>query len=133
MSSNVIRFATARRTSRANLHMGWLDGGTLEVYTTPVPANADTAITTQTLLTTHTIPNPSGTVTNGVFTAADFESALNVADGTVGWARAKDSSGVVIGDYDCGVDGSGAAIILDNLGLVSGSLSTVTSFTIAEG
>lgn len=131
--SNVIRFSAARRTSRANLHMGWLDGGTLEVYTAPVPANADVAISSQTLLTTHAIPDPAGTVSDGVFTAADFESALNVADGTAAWARAKDSGGVVIGDYDCGAAGSGAAIIIDNLGLVSGSLSTVTSFTIAEG
>lgn len=131
--SNIIRFSDARRTSRANQHLGWLAGSTLNLYTTPVPADADTAITTQTLLATFILPDPAGTVTNGVLTAGDIDPATNVADGTVAWARAFDDADTVIADYDVGAVGSGAAIEMTPITVVSGSNSTISSFVIIEG
>ncbi len=131
--SDVIRFTAARRTSRGTQHAGWLDGGTLHAYDAPVPANGDTALTTQTLLAVYALPSPAGTVTNGVFTAAAIAPATNLANGTVAFVRAYDSSDVAIGDYDAGAVGSGEAAEFDNLALVAGSLSTITSFTVTEG
>lgn len=131
--SNIIRFSDARRTSRANLHLGWLAGSTLNLYTTPVPADADTAITTQTLLATFILPDPAGTVTDGVLTVASIDPATNVADGTVAWARAFDDADTVIADYDVGAVGSGAAIEMTPITVVSGSNSTISSFVIIEG
>lgn len=131
--SDLIRFAAARRTARAELHAVWLDGGTLAVYTAPVPADADTAITTQTKLVEFELPDPSGEVEDGVLTADTIAAALNLATGTAAWARARDALGAVVGDYDVGAVGSGAAIEMDNLSLVSGSLSTITSFVVTEG
>ncbi len=131
--SDVIRFSDARRTSRANQHLGWLAGSTLKLYTDPVPADADTAITTQTLLATFTLPDPAGTVTDGVLTGDDIDPATNVADGTATWARAADDADVVIGDYDVGASGSGAAIEMSSTTVVSGSTSTIVSFIVTEG
>lgn len=131
--SDLIRFAAARRTARAELHAAWLDGGTLTVYTAPVPASADTAITTQTALVEFDLPDPAGDVTDGVFTAHTIAGALNLATGTAAWTRARDAAGAVIGDYDVGSVGSGEAIEMDNLSVVAGSLSTITSFVVTEG
>jgi|JFJP01.1.fsa_nt_gi hypothetical protein len=131
--SDLIRFATARQQSRAELHTGWLDGGTLVIYTAPVPADADTALSTQTALATFVLSSPAGTVTDGVLTGTPPGAALVAASDTAAWARAYDSTAGVIGDYDLGGVGSGAAIELDNLNLVAGAYATVISFMIAEG
>lgn len=131
--SDLIRFAAARRTARAELHSAWLDGGTLSIYTAPVPATPDTAITTQTELAEFDLPDPFGDATDGVLTADIIAGALNLATGTAVWGRARDALGAVVGDYDAGAVGSGAAIEMDNLALVAGSLSTITSFVVTEG
>lgn len=131
--SDLIRFAAARRTSRAELHATWLDGGTLAVYTAPVPAGADTAITTQTKLVEFDLPDPAGAVSDGVFIGAAIPAALNLANGAAAWARARDALGAAVGDYDVGAVGSGAAIEMDNLSIVAGALSTITSFVVTEG
>ncbi|MDS4020677.1 MAG: hypothetical protein RKR03_09265 [Candidatus Competibacter sp.] len=131
--NDLIRFATARRSARAGLHGAWLDGGTLKVYSAPVPADADTAITSQTLLAAFDLPDPFGDEDDGVLTAATIPAALNLATGTAAWARAFDALGAAIGDYDVGATGSGAAVEMDNLSVVSGSLSAITSFVVTEG
>lgn len=131
--SDLIAFATARRQARASLHGTWLDGGTLEIYDGTMPADADTAPDTQVLLCTVDLPDPAGEATDGVFVGDAIEAAQIGADGSATWARAKDALGDTIGDYAVGTAGSGAAIIIDNAGLVSGALITITSFVITEG
>lgn len=130
--SNLLEFATARRTSRGNLLAGWLADGEIRLYTAPRPANADTALTTQTLLVTFEAPDPAGTVTSGVFTGAAIAQAMSAETGTPVWARLVDSSGVVIGDANVGLTGSGAFVQLDNLNLVEGGYVSVTAFGITE-
>ncbi|CAK0748439.1 conserved hypothetical protein [Gammaproteobacteria bacterium] len=130
--SNLVGFSTARKTARCSLINAWLSGGTLKIYAAPKPADADTAITTQTLLATFTIPDPSGTVTNGVLTGTNLDAAMIVADGTAAWARALDSAGVTIADFDMGLTGSGAAVTVDNLSLIAGALVSEVSFALAE-
>jgi len=133
--SDLIRLSSARRTARANLHAGWLAGGTLVIYDagSGVPEDADTAITDQTPLVTFDLPDPAGDVSDGVFTAATLAAALIGATGTAAFARAYDASDGVIGDYNIGGVGSGAAIELDNLSLVVGAYATVVSFVVTEG
>lgn len=133
--SDLIRLSSARRTARANLHAGWMAGGTLVVYDagSGVPADSDTAITDQIELVTFEIPDPAGDVSDGVFTADTIAAALIDATGTAAFARAYDASDGVIGDYDVGGVGSGAAIELDNLNLVEGAYATVVSFVVTEG
>lgn len=133
--SNLIRLSAARRTARANLHAGWLAGGTLVVYDagSGVPEDADTAITDQTALATFEIPDPAGDVSDGVFTADTIAAALIAATGTAAFARAYDASDGVIGDYDVGGVGSGEAVELDNLNMVEGAYATLVSFGVTEG
>jgi len=130
--SNLLGFATARRTSRGNVLAGWLADGEIRCYTEPRPADPDTAITTQTLLVTFEVPDPAGTVTDGILTGAAIDQAMIAADGTPVWARLVDSSGVVIGDADVGLTGGGAFVQLDNLDLVEGGYVSVTAFGITE-
>jgi hypothetical protein len=131
--SDLIRFADARRQSRATLHASWLEGGTLVFYDAPVPTQADDALTTQTALVVFDLPDPIGDVTDGVLTVAAIAATLIGESGTVAWARAYDATDAVIGDYDVGGIGSGAAIEVDNLSLVQGGLATITSFVVDEG
>lgn len=133
--STAVGFAVARKQSRAATHLGWFDTGTIKLYTANRPASADTAISTQTLLATITMPSPAGTASDGIitFNAAGITPAMIVADGTAAWARCADSSSGVIEDMDVGLQGSGAALILDNLALVTGGLVSVVSLTITEG
>jgi len=132
MSDNVFAFAQSRATSRAELTSGWLDGGTLKLYSGTRPATPNTAIDTQVLLVTFTLPNPSGTVANGVWTKGAIVAALVAESGNAAWGRAFDSSGAVIADCDVGTVNSGAMVELSNTSLVSGGYVTVVSFTLTE-
>lgn len=131
--SQLIRFSTARKTSRGNLLAGWLDGGKIETYDGTKPTNTDTAITTQQLLVTHIIPDPSGSVSNGVFTGNLPDDAQIAIGGTAAWSRIYDKDDVVICDVDAGVSGSSNFVELDSLTLVQGGYVSITSFSIAEG
>lgn len=130
--SNVLGFATARRTSRGELLAGWLDGGEIRIYDGTRPATADTAIGAQVNLVTFEIADPSGTVTSGVFTGANPAVALVAETGTAAWARIVDASAGTICDADVGVTNSGAVVELDNLSLVEGGYCTITSFVLTE-
>lgn len=131
--SNALWFATPRKTSRGNLLAGWLDGGAIQVYTAPRPDDADTAITTQTLLVTFTLPDPAASVSDGVLTGNAIEPVLIAETGTAAWARFVDSAAATIGDGDVGLEDSGAFVELDTLSLVEGRYCSVVSFSIAEG
>lgn len=130
--STALRFATARKTSRANLVKGWFDGGEIRIYTATKPADSDTAITDQTLLATFIIPETSGTVSNGIFTGAAIAAAMIAATGTAAWARIVDSADATIADIDVGIVGSGSFFELDSLSFVEGAYCSITSFNYTE-
>ena len=131
--SNIIRFPSARRQSVATLRATWLAGGTINAYTGPKTIDGDTALTTQTLLAVYHLPDPIGTVVDGVLTAGPIAPGINLATGTVAFCRAYDRDGVPAGDYDAGSVGSGEAVEFDVLSLTVGSLSAPTSFVVMEG
>lgn len=130
--SNVLGFATARKTSRGELLATWLAGGTLRIYDGTRPTDADTAIGSQVLLVSFTLPNPAGTVTSGVFTASAISAAMVGTAGTASWARVVDSSAATIFDADVGVTSSGSVIEIDNVTLAQGANCTVTAFVLTE-
>lgn len=130
--SNVLGFATARKTSRGELLATWLAAGKVKIYDGTRPTNADTAIGSQVLLVEFTLPNPAGTVTSGVFTAGAISAATVGTAGTATWARILDSSAATIFDADVGVTSSGSVIEIDNVSLASGANCTVTSFVLTE-
>jgi hypothetical protein len=131
--SDFIDFTTARKTSRATSLAGWLDGGTLRLYSGTRPASADDAITDQVLLLELEIPDPSGTVSDGVWTGAAVSPGMIAATGTPTWGRYADTLDADVCDADVGIADSGAAIIVDNAIFVEGALATVVSQTITEG
>lgn len=130
--SNILGFATARRTSRGELLATWLAGGTIKLYDGTRPTSADDAISGPTLLVTFAIPNPAGTVISGVLTGASIAAAQIAESGTPDFARVADSSGVTIFDADVGASGSGSVIELDSLTLSAGGYCTVTSLALTE-
>jgi hypothetical protein len=130
--NNILNFAQARATSRAELTNGWLTGGTLKIYSGTRPATPDTAISGQVLLATFTFPDPAGTVENGVWTKGAIEQAMVAVSGTAAWARIFDSTGTVIADCDVGATGSGAVIEVSNISLVEGGYVIIVSFTLTE-
>ena len=132
--STRLTFAAARRTARAHLLAGWLDGGTFKVYTTPRPAAPEDAVGSATLLCTYTFADPAGTVADGMWSADPLpDPAVVVADGTPVWGRAADRDGVVIGDFEVGTTGSGAFLELTNAALVTGFSAICTACAITEG
>lgn len=135
MSTPTVGFTAAKKNSRATTHLGWYAGGTLKLYTASRPADADTAITNQTLLATFTLPNPAGTVSGAVitFSVGSIAAVLVVNAGTAAWARYADSNDTTIADMDVGATGSGAALMLDNVNLVVGGLVSIVSLIITEG
>ena len=133
MTSNVVSFTNARRSTIATTRMGWMAAGYIDIYTTPRPSTPDTAISTQTKLVRFTLKSPAGTVSNGVMTASAMDAALNLATGTAVFARLLDSSEVVIGDGDCGATGAGTFVELDSVSIVQGAMSTITAFSLTEG
>ena len=119
--------------ARGNLLAGWLAGGEIQIYDGTRPTNADTAISTQSLLVTFTCADPAGTVTSGVFTGTNPDAAMVAESGIATWARIVDSSAGTIFDADVGATGAGAVIELDNASLTAGGYCTITSFTLTEG
>ena len=130
--NNLLGFATARKTSRGELLAGWLDGGEIRVYDGTRPTDADTAVSTQTLLVTFEIPNPSGTVADGVFTGDEIAAAMVAETGVAAWARAVDSSAATVFDCDVGLVNSGALLTLNSLSLAEGGYCSVLSFGLTE-
>lgn len=130
--SDCIRLAQARRTSRANLFISWLAGGTLRLYAGAVPSTPDTPISDQTLLAQFT-GLPTGTANAGAYVMnGGVAAAMVQVTGTPDFARAVDSSGTAIGDFDVGLIGSGNAILLDHLDMAAGAIVALLDFTITE-
>lgn len=108
--------------------------GTLKVYAGTMPANADTAITDQTLLGTLTLADPCGSVTNKTLTfgAITQDSAAD-ATGTASFARIADSSGTTVMDVDITATGGGGTLTLNTVSIVAGGPIAVTSFSVTVG
>lgn len=107
--------------------------GTIKIYTASQPANADVAISSQTLLATLTFSDPAFGATNssGVATASAITSDSSAdATGTATWARIADSNGNTI--FDCDVGTSGATINLNSVAITTGGTVSITSFTMTH-
>lgn len=130
--------STTLRNARLDLIAAAIDGGsgagTLKIYAGTQPATG-AAITDQTLLATLTFADPcvASAASGGVLTFDAITGANAAADGTATWARAQDSGGTFVADFDVTVTGGGGAITLNTVTLVTGGPVTVTSATLTEG
>lgn len=130
--SDVLSLAEATRQARASQWPARLGGGSLTIYNGAPPATPDTAVTTQTALVSFLLPSPAGTAAAGTFTGDDLDAALCLASGDAAWARSYNSLGDPVADWPVGLDGSGSAVEVDNLSLVSGAYATVTAWGVYE-
>lgn len=105
--------------------------GTLKIYTGTQPANANTAVTVQTLLATLTFSATAfGSPTAGLATANSITSATAVATGTAAWFRVLKSDGTTV-VFDGSVGTSGCDLNLNSTAITSGATVAVSSFTCA--
>lgn len=127
--SNIANLSDAAANAEANALAPLLNGGFIELYTGAQPANANTALSGNTLLATLTFGNPAfGAAAASVITANAIASGTAVATGTATFARLYKSDGSTV-VMDCTVGTTGAAINLNTTSIVTGGLVSITSFT----
>jgi len=105
-------------------------GATIKIYSGTQPANANTALSGNTLLSTLTMPNPAfGASSSGTITANPIPDDTNAAaTGTATFARVADSNGNTV--FDCDVGTSGSTINLNSVAIAAGGIVRISSFTI---
>lgn len=130
-----VRLANAVQQAAGDAVVDLIDAGagagTIKIYDGAQPANANTAISTQTLLAQLTFADPAfgATNTSGVATAGTIvDDSSADATGTASWARIEDSNSNTI--FDCDVGTSGATINLNTVSLTIGGVVSVTAFTL---
>lgn len=102
----------------------------IRIYSGTQPANADTALSGNTLLATLTCTDPAApAASGGVLTfSAITQDASADATGTATFARIVDSTGAVV--FDCDVNTSAATLIINTTSIVTGGPVSITSFTL---
>lgn len=92
------------------------------------------AVTTQTLLATCTLSDPSAAAAAaGVLTYSSVTDGTIVADSTVTWFRIVDSDDTHVMDGTVGVTGSGADIEFGSTTWLTDGVASVTSLTLTAG
>ena len=132
----VWRQADALRNAMADAIKTRVDAGatagTIKLYDGTQPADADDAITTQTLLATLTFADPSAPgASSGVLTFDSIvEDSSADATGTAAWARIEDSDGNNVFDVDVTATGGGGTIEINTVSIVAGAAVRATSFIV---
>ena len=132
----IMRVADALRNQIADQITARIDAGagpgTIKIYDGAQPADADDAITTQTLLATLTFSDPSApAAVAGVLTFNAITEDSSADDsGTASWARAEDSDGNNAIDVDVTASGGGGTIEMNTVDIVAGGPVRISSFTI---
>ena len=106
----------------------------LRIYNGTRPANANTAITSQTMLVELTCNATAfaAAASGGVLTANAISNGTAAATGTASWFRLCQSNGTTaIMDGD--VSTSGADVNLNNTSIATGQTVSVTAFTVTDG
>ena len=105
------------------------NSGHLRIYNGTQPANADTAVSSQTLLAELRFSSTAfGSASAGVATANAITSATAAATGTATWCRILESDGTTV-LFDGNVSTSGANLNMNSTSISSGALVSVSSFT----
>lgn len=130
------KYSDTMVNAEANAVGNALDSGYLRIYDGTQPSNADTAVSTQTLLAELRLnADAFGNASGGVITANAItdDSSAN-ATGTATWARILASNGTTVW-FDGSVGTSSANVILNTTSIVSGAVVSCTSltFTVSKG
>lgn len=125
------QLAAATVNAQGDVLAALLNNGYLRLYTTAQPANADTALAAQTLLSEHRFSATAAPATvGGLITFNAITAVAAVASGTAAWFRALKSDGTtVVMDGSIGVVGSTSNLELNATAIASGANVSITAFT----
>lgn len=104
----------------------------IRIYDGSQPANANTAISTQTLLVSLTVSGALGTDTNGTITFSTIGNGTAVATGTAGFFRIVKSDGTTV-VMDGSVGTSSADLVLNTTTIATNDTVAISSGTIVRG
>ena len=107
-------------------------GALIKLYTGTQPANANTALSGNTLLVTLTIAGAFGTDSNGTLTFSTINSGTAVASGTAGFFRIVKSDGTTV-VMDGSIGTSSADLVLNTTTIATNDTVAITSGTIVRG
>lgn len=131
MANNPFISDTAANAA-ANAVTALCNSGFLQIYSGTQPANANTAISGQTLLAKLTFGTTAfGAAAAGVATANAIGSATASASGTASWFRVFKSDDTTV-VFDGSVGTSGADLNLNSTSISSGATVSVTSLTYTQ-
>lgn len=103
-------------------------GAIFNIYAGTQPANANTPITSQTLLCALPIPGVFGTDVNGTLTLGTVTPTVSTGTGTATFFRITQSGGDVIMDGSIGT--TTGDLLLSSVDIVPGETITISSGTI---
>ena len=134
--ANNLKLSNEAVNAEADAFSVLLDNGYLRIYDGTQPANADTAISTQTLLAElrfNTDAAPVAVAGVLTFNAITQDSSANNT-GTASWFRALKSDGTTV-VFDGAVGTSGSDINIATTAIVAGAIVGVTSavYTVSKG
>lgn len=104
-------------------------GALINIYAGSQPANANTAISGQTLLVTLTVSGSFGTDSNGTITLSTVTNGTAVATGTASFFRITQSNGSTV-VMDGSVATSDADLVLNNTSIATGQVVSISAGTI---
>ena len=129
MASNLNYSNGTRNAQQQGLITFAGSGSIIRIYQGTQPANANTAISSQTLLVSLTIVGSFGTDANGTITIGAVTSAQAVATGTAEFFRIVKSDGTTV-VMDGSVGTSDADMILNTTAIANTQTVTISSGTI---
>jgi hypothetical protein len=119
----------AMANAMANAGLTQCNGGTLKIYDGAKPANGDTAITGQVLLSSHALGNPAfGGAAGGVAAANPIADGTAVATGQASWCRFFTSGGAPVFDGTVGV-GAGFNLNLNSIDIQVNAKVSINSYS----
>lgn len=129
MASNLNYSNGTRNAQQQGLITYAGSGCLINLYNGTQPANANTAISTQTLLVTLTVSGSFGTDSNGTLTLGSVSNGTAVASGNADFFRIFKSDGTTV-VMDGSVGTSGADMNLNTTTVNSGQVVSITAGTI---
>ena len=129
MPSN-LKYSNGTRNAQQNGLITYAGSGALiNIYAGSQPANANTAISGQTLLVTLTVSGSFGTDSNGTITLSTVTNGTAVASGTASFFRITQSNGTTV-VMDGSVATSDADLVLNNTSIATGQVVSISAGTI---
>ena len=132
---DVVAYCLPVRVARASAVLAMIDAnnlpGKISIYHGVRPSIKDAPSSSR--LVELVLAKPCGAVNEqGEIVFAAVADAMVVSSGVATWSRISDGAGSAVADFDVGLPGSGAAIILASTDLMAGAMIRVTLAKLIE-